>query len=154
MARYYHTREEKIIAAAILLGLSTLAGLIGYFAGYHVGKNKEVVMALEPDPIPVQTPVVPAEAQAEDTVQMTPEEIAKYGVDIAPNEKPAEKVGFKPKKTKTYRVVTADQAEKPGTIYLKKGEKYRPTPEMFDKYDEEPSLVKIYRVVEAENDGR
>ena len=151
MARYYHTREEKIIAAAILLGLSTLAGLIGYFAGYHVGKNKEVVMALEPDPIPVQTPVVPAE-QEETTPPMTPEEIAKYGVDIAPNEKPAEKIGFKPKKTQTHRVVNPDT-----TRHLKKGEVVMFTPELLKELGVKNTTkpgTKVYSIVEAENDGR
>ena len=140
MAGYYHTRKEKVIIAAMLLGIGTLLATGGYVAGYHVGKNKEVAMASEPEPILVQTPVVTAE-QPEDTVQMTPEQIKKEGITVKPGDNIAEKIGFKPKKQQKLVNVGEDPSDATGYIAPP-----CTTPKK--------KVVKVYEIVESTNGGR
>ena len=140
--------NNKVIVATVVLGMALLVGGVAtgtYFIGKNAGKKAQLeagtdTMKNTMDTVAQVQPAQP-EAQAEDTVQMTPEQIKKEGMPINPGDNIAEKIGFKPKKQQKLVNVGEDASDATG---------YRAPLDNTPK----KKVVKVYEIVESTNGGR
>ncbi len=137
--------KGAVIVATVVLGTALLVG--AFFIGEGVGSKKAQLeagtdtMKNTMDTVAQVQPAQP-EAQAEDTVQMTPEQIKKEGITVKPGEKDMlKKVGFKPKKQQ--KLVNVGEDASGATGYSA-------------PLDDTPKkkVIKAYEIVESTNGGR